>query len=140
MATTTYLSNPDVTIATVNLRDQCTAATLTRTVEALESTAFGDTARFNVGGLENNELTLTLYMSYAATETYATLASLVGTQCNVLVSPAAPATPNTYSPTNPGFILTGTYLESLPVINATMGELSTIDITFTGGSYSVDVS
>jgi hypothetical protein len=140
MATTTYLSNPDVTIATVNLRDQCTAATLTRTVEALESTAFGDLARFNVGGLENNELTLTLYMSYAATETYATLASLVGTQCNVLVSPQAPTTPNTYSATNPGFILTGTYLESLPVINATMGELSTIDITFTGGSYSVDVS
>ena len=140
MATTTYLSNPDVTIATVNLRDQCTAATLTRTVEALESTAFGDIARFNVGGLENNELTLTLYMSYAATETYATLASLVGTQCNVLVSPQAPTTPNTYSATNPGFILTGTYLESLPVINATMGELSTIDITFSGGSYSVDVS
>ena len=140
MATTTYLSNPDVTIATVNLRDQCTAATLTRTVEALESTAFGDIARFNVGGLENNELTLTLYMSYAATETYATLASLVGTQCNVLVSPQAPTTPNTYSATNPGFILTGTYLESLPVINATIGELSTIDITFSGGSYSVDVS
>jgi hypothetical protein len=140
MATTTYLSNPDVTIATVNLRDQCTAATLTRTVEALESTAFGDTARFMSAGLENNELTLTLYMSYAATETYATLASLVGTQCNVLVSPQAPTTPNTYSATNPGFILTGTYLESLPVINATMGELSTIDITFTGGSYSVDVS
>ena len=140
MATTTYLSNPDVTIATVNLRDQCTAATLTRTVEALESTAFGDLARFNVGGLENNELTLTLYMSYAATETYATLASLVGTQCNVLVSPQAPTTPNTYSATNPGFTLTGTYLESLPVINATMGELSTIDITFTGGAYTVDVS
>jgi hypothetical protein len=140
MATTTYLSNPDVTIATVNLRDQCTAATLTRTVEALESTAFGDLARFNVGGLENNELTLTLYMSYAATETYATLSTLVGTQVTVIVSPAAPATPGTYSATNPGFTLTGTYLESLPVINATMGELSTIDITFTGGLYSVDVS
>ena len=140
MATTTYLSNPDVTIATVNLRDQCTAATLTRTVEALESTAFGDTARFMSAGLENNELTLTLYMSYAASETYASLASLVGTQVTVIVSPAAPATPGTYSATNPGFTLTGTYLESLPVINATMGELSTIDITFTGGAYTVDVS
>ena len=103
MATTTYLSNPDVIIATVNLRDQCTSAVLTQTVEALESTAFGDVARFMSPGLQNNELTLTLYMSYAATETYATLASLVGTQCNVLVSPQAPTTPNTYSATNPGF-------------------------------------
>ena len=140
MATTTYLSNPDVLIATVSLRDQCTSATLTQTVEALESTAFGDVARFMSPGLQNNELTLTLYMSYAATETYASLKDLVGTQCNVLVSPAAPTAPNTYSATNPGFILTGTYLESLPVINATMGELSTIDITFTGGAYSVDIS
>jgi hypothetical protein len=140
MATTTYLSNPDVIIATVNLRDQCTAATLTRTVEALESTAFGDTARFMSGGLENNELTLTLYMSYAATETWATLNTLTGTQVTVIVSPQAPATPGTYTSTNPGFTLTGTYLESLPVINATMGELSTIDITFTGGLYSADIS
>jgi hypothetical protein len=124
----------------VSLRDQCSAATLTRTVEALESTAFGDLARFYVGGLEANELTLTLYMSYAASETYATLASLVGTQFNVTVSPAAPSVPGTYTATNPGFILTGAYLASLPVINATMGELSTIDITIQGGSYSVDVS
>jgi hypothetical protein len=124
----------------VSLRDQCSAATLTRTVEALESTAFGDLARFYVGGLEANELTLSLYMSYAASETYATLASLVGTQFNVIVSPAAPSTPGTYSATNPGFTLTGAFLSSLPVINATMGELSTIDITIQGGSYSVDVS
>ena len=139
--TSTYLSNPDVLInGTVSLRDQCSAATLTRTVEALESTAFGDLARFYVGGLESNELTLTLYMSYAASETYATLSSLVGTQFNVTVSPAAPTTAGTYSATNPGFILTGCYLAALPVLNATMGELSTIDITIQGGSYSVDVS
>jgi len=140
MATTTYLSNPDVLINAVSLRDQCSAATLTRTVEALESTAFGGTARVYTGGLEANELTLSLYMSYAATETYATLASLVGTQFNVIVSPSAPETPGTYSATNPGFTLTGAYLASLPVINATMGELSTIDITIQGGVYSADVS
>jgi hypothetical protein len=141
MATTTYLSNPDVLInGTVSLTDQCSAATLTRTVEALESTAFGGTARVYTGGLEANELTLSLYMSYAASETYATLASLVGTQFNVTVSPAAPSVAGTYTATNPGFILTGCYLASLPVINATMGELSTIDITLQGGVYSVDVS
>jgi hypothetical protein len=138
--TTTYLSNPDVIINGVSLRDQCSAATLTRTVEALESTAFGDLARFYVGGLQANELTLTLYMSYAAAETYATLQSLVGTQFDVVVSPAKPATAGTYSPTNPGFSLEDAYLASLPVINATMGELSTIDITIQGGSYTVDES
>jgi len=136
MATTTYLSNPVVTVNSVDLTDQCSAATLTRTVEALESTAFGGTARVYTGGLENNELTVTLYMSYAASETYATLAALVGTQTNVQVQPTSGAE----SATNPKFILTGAYLETLPVLNASLGELSTIDITFRGGTYSVDVT
>jgi hypothetical protein len=133
MATATYLSNPVVTVNSVDLSDQCSAATFTRTIEALEATAFGDVARKYVGGLEANEVTLTLYMSYAAAETYATLSGLVGTSTNLTVKPV---TGNT-SPTNPLVTITGAFLESLPVVNATMGELSTIDITFTGGAYTV---
>ena len=136
MATTTYLSNPVVTVNSVDLSDQCTAATLTRNIEALEATAFGDTSRKYVGGLANDELTLTLYMSYASSETYATLKSLVGTTTTVRVQPSAPPD----SATNPGLILTGAYLESLPVLNASLGELSTIDVTFTGGVFSEDTS
>ncbi len=136
MPTTTYLSNPVVKINNVDLTDQCSAATLTRTVEALESTAFGGTARVYVGGLENNELTVTLYMSYAAGETYATLKDLVGTQMVVRVQP----TSGVDSETNPGFILTNSYLESLPVMNASLGELATIDLTFRGGTYSADTT
>lgn len=133
MATATVLSNPVVTVNSVDLSDQCTAATINRTVEALESTAFGDTGRKFTGGLQNNEVTLTLYMSYASSETYATLASLVGTTTNIEIKAASGA----LSATNPNFIISGCYLETLPVINATMGELATIDITFTGGTYSV---
>lgn len=136
MATSTYLSNPVVTVNSVDLSDQCTAATLTRRVDALESTAFGDSDRKYVSGLGNHELTLSLYMSYAATETYATLSGLVGTTTTVVVKPASGAD----SATNPGFTLTGTFLAELPVINATMGELSTIDITFQGGVYSADTT
>jgi hypothetical protein len=142
MATSTLLSNPKVQIGAaigtlVDLTDQATAATLTRTVEALEDTAFGTGSRTYVGGLENNELTVTLFMSYAATETYASLSALVGTQCTVKVNPAYGSAD---SATNPGFILTNTYLESLPVINSSLGELATVDLTFTGGVYSVDVT
>jgi hypothetical protein len=136
MATLTILSNPKVVIATVDLSDQCTAATLTRTIEALEDTAFGSTARTYTGGLENNELTVTMYMSYAATETYATLSTLVGTKMTVIVNPTSAVD----SATNPGFTLTNTYLEALPVINASLGELQTVDLTFTGGTYSADVT
>jgi hypothetical protein len=131
MATSTYLANPSlVEINSVDLSDQCTSATLTNVIEALEQTAFGSTARTYTAGLANNEVTLTLYMSYAAAETYATLNTLVGTRTTVKIRPGAGGA----SATNPTLTLTDCYLESLPVANMALGELSTIDITLTGGT------
>ena len=133
MATSTYLSNPVVTVNSVDLTDQATAATFTHRFDQLEATAFGDTDRKFVKGLGNHEVTISLYMSYASAETYATLAALVGTATTVKVKPVDA----TASATNPEFVLTGAFLAELPVANATMGELSTLDITFVGGVYSV---
>lgn len=136
MATSTYLSNPVVTVNSVDLSDQCTAATFTHRFDQLENTAFGDTERKYTSGLGNHEVTLSLYMSYAAAETYATLSSLVGTTTTVIVKPAT----GSEGATNPGFTLTGAFLAELPVINATLGELSTVDVTFVGGAYTVDTT
>ena len=136
MATSTYLSNPTCTINSVDLQDQCHAATLTVKYDALESTAFGGTSRVFTAGLGDHEFTVELYMSYAASETYATLAALVGTATTVTIKP----TSGTTGATNPAFTLTGSYLESLPVIDAKLGELSTISLTFKGGVYSVAVA
>jgi len=135
MATSTYLSNPVVTINAVDLTDQVTSAVLTQVIEALESTAFGTSSRVYTAGLANNSLTVTLYNSYATSETYATLKALVGTQFNVTVKPTSGAT----SATNPIHTLTGTYLETLPLVNGQLGALDQIDITFTGGVYSVAI-
>jgi hypothetical protein len=135
MATSTYLSNPKVTVNSVDLTDQTSSAVLTRVIEALESTAFGSSSRVYTSGLENSTLTVTLYNSYAVTETYATLKALVGTQTNVTLQPTSAAT----SATNPVHTLTGAYLETLPLVNGQLGALDTIDITFTGGVYSVAI-
>jgi hypothetical protein len=136
MPTALYLSNPQVTIAGTDMSDQCTAATFTRVNESLEQTSFGSTARSYTSGLQNNEVTVTMYQSYAASETYDILKSLVGTTTTVIIKPTTAAD----GPTNPGFTLTGCYLETLPIVNASLGELSTVDITFTGGVYTADVT
>ena len=141
MATSTYLSNPTVKIGTaigtiVDITDQVSAATLTVTAEALEDTAFGSTSRTMTAGLYSNSLTLTVYASYAASESYAVLAPLLGTKCVVKVNPTSAGD----SATNPGFILTDTYFSSLPVVNASLGELSVYEIELQGGTYSVDVT
>ena len=136
MATSTYLSNPVVTINAVDMTDQCTSAVFTRMIESLEATAFGQTNRSYVGGLENSTLTVTMYNSFAASETYATLKTLVGTQVTVKVKPTSAAT----SATNPESTLTAAYMESLPIVNAQLGSLDVIDIVFTGGAYSVAIA
>lgn len=135
MATSTILSNPVVTVNSVDLSDQCTAATFTERYAELTATAFGDTANKYVKGLGDHEVTLTLYMSYAASETYATLKGLVGTTTTVVVKPAT----GVDSATNPGFTLSGAFLSELPH-NFALGELSQIDIVFHGGVYSEDVT
>jgi hypothetical protein len=133
MATSVYLSNPNVTINSVDLRDQCTSATLNYVYEQLETTAFGDTARkfgaSAVTSLQNNSVEVELYQSYAGSETEATIYGLVGIQTTILLAPAT----GIASATNPIYTLTGAYLESHTPINASLGELSTITLTFTGG-------
>ena len=133
MATSVYLSNPNVTINSVDLRDQCTSATLNYVYEQLETTAFGDTARkfgaSSVTSLQNNSVEVELYQSYAGSETEATIYGLVGIQTNIVLAPAT----GMASATNPIYTLTGAYLESHTPINASLGELSTITLTFTGG-------
>jgi len=135
MATSTILSNPVVTVNSVDLTDQCTAATFTERYAELTATAFGDLANKYTKGLGDHEVTLDLYMSYAASETYATLKSLVGTVTTVVVKPAV----GDDSATNPGFTLTGAFLAELPH-TFTMGELSTVSVTFHGGEYTEDVT
>lgn len=139
MATTTLLSNPHVLINAVNMSDQCTAANFSINYSQLTATAFGSVDSTYVKGLGDHSLTLSFYGSFAASETWASLNALVGTTFTVIVSPEAPATPGTYSATNPGMTLTGTFLASLPVAFA-LGELNTMDIVCTGGVYSLDIS
>ena len=139
MATVTYLSNPTVTVTSpsaMTLTDHCSAATLTLTAEALENTAFGQTSRTFTAGLYSNELTLTLFQSYGATEVETMLNTLFGVASTLVISPAGAVE----SASNPEYTLTGCYLETVTPIMATVGELSVVEATFKGGSFVRDVT
>ena len=139
MATSTYLSQPALTINAVDLTDQCTSATLTQVQKSENSSTFGSNDSFYVTGMTDHTFEVELFMSYAASETWATLQNLVGTQTTVTISPTAAglATP---SATAPKFTLTNCYLEELPLIDASLGDLSAITLTFQGGTLTTAVS
>jgi hypothetical protein len=141
MATSTFLSNATINISqgmtTTDLSDQANAVTVTIGQTGLDATAFGDTGTRMVGGLQTVEVSMTLFLSYGATEVEGVLASCVGTGTTVLtISPSG----TTESATNPEYIITNCMLESFTPINSTVGELATVEVTFTGGTWVRDVT
>ena len=138
MATTTYLSNPAVKIGAVDLSDQCTAATLTVGFDELETTAFGDTGHKFTKGLQTVEVTMTLFASYDTAEVEATLYDVLGDgNTTVVIAPVYTTTP---AATNPIWTITNAMLSSFTPINATVGELSQFEVTFTGGTWDRDIT
>lgn len=140
MATTTFLGNATINLTvgatTTDLSDNCSKCEISLTKEALESTAFGGTARVYVAGLEANEVTLTLFNSYGAGEIEAILYSAWGVASTLVISPSG----TSESASNPEYTITNTYLEKITPISSTVGELSVVEAVFKGGSSARDIT
>lgn len=137
MATTVHLTNPTVSINSVDLSDQCSSATVTIGYDSLEKTAFGSTGRTFTKGLQAVEVTLTLFLSYGASEVEATLFAELGEgDTTVSINAATGAE----SASNPHFDFTNMMLASYTPINGGVGELSTVEVTLTGGTFARDIT
>lgn len=142
MATTTFLSNATVNLTqgatSYDLSDQASTVTITVGNEALETTAFtssgSPTGRSYTAGLQSVEVSLTLYLSYGSSEVEDALAACVGKSSTLVISPSG----TTESATNPEYTITGAYLENFTPVNSNIGELATVEVTFTGGTWSRD--
>jgi hypothetical protein len=145
MATATFLSNATINITqgatTYDLSDQANACTITVGVDALESTAFGDTGHRFVAGLQSVEVSIDFFLSYggsgATSEVETALAAMVGLGTTTLViSPSG----TTETASNPEYTITNAMLENFTPINSTVGELATVTATFTGGTWARDIT
>lgn len=141
MATTTFLSNATVNITgsggAVDLSDQVQSVSLSLGYAPLEATAMGDTGQKFVKGLQSVEVSMTMFLSYGASEVEATLYDVVnGGTATLVISPSG----TTESSTNPEYTITGCFLESFTPINSTAGELATAEVTFTGGTWARDIT
>jgi hypothetical protein len=141
MATTTFLSNATVNITqgvtVYDVSDQCTAFSLTVGQEELDATAFGDTGRKMVGGLQSIEVSMTLLLSYGSGEVEAMLADIIGKgTTTVVASPSG----TTESATNPEYTLNNVMFSTASVINSTVGELATVELSGTAGTWARDIT
>jgi hypothetical protein len=136
VATTTHLTNPVVTIGTTDFSDQCTSASISIGFDSLESTAFGDNGRKYVKGLQAIEVTLTLFLSYGASEVEQILWDELGEGDTTV---KLKAKTGSEGPANPEYTISNMMLSSFTPINGSFGELSTVEVTFTGGTFARDI-
>jgi hypothetical protein len=137
MAATTYLSQPaSLTIAGVQLSDQCSAVTLTLGQNPLTSTAFGDTGERMVGGLQTVEGTITLYVDYGNNSVENTVAGEIGAGDTEIVMRKDAGAPGA---SNPEWTISNTMIANYP-ITYTVGELQVMEVAFSGGSFVRDVT
>lgn len=145
MATTTFLSNATINITqgatTYDLSDQANQITLTVGQDSLDATAFGDLGYKYVGGLKSVDVSITLFLSYGGTgatsEVETAMANVVGQGTTTLViSPSG----TSESATNPEYTITNAMLANFTPINGAVGELSTVTLNFTGGTWARDIT
>ena len=130
MATTTFLNNTlVVTLNSVDISDQVTAATINQAFDELETTTMGSLSHTFVAGLESSTVTLDFLNSYAASEVATTLQSAYGTTVALTIKPTSAA----ISATNPEFQTT-ILVNNLTPVSGSVGDLSTQSITFTCNS------
>jgi hypothetical protein len=137
MATTTYLSQPaELKIATVDLTDQASSISFTLGSNPLTSTAFGDLGERMVPGLQTVEGTITLYVSYGASEVEGVIAGQIGLGTTTIVVKKGSGA---IAADNPEWTISNTMIANYP-ITYTVGELQVMEISFSGGTWVRDIT
>jgi hypothetical protein len=131
--TTTFLSNATVVVeqgvTTYTLTGQVSAVSLTLGYASLDAKAMGDTGEKYVGGLQTVEGTITCYLDYGASGVAEAIADIVGKgDTNVTITPAGGGD---------SYEITGTMFANAPIVAGAVGELSTTELSFTGGTWAV---
>jgi hypothetical protein len=125
-----FLSNGVVvTLASVDLSDHVTSATINRVFEELEVTAMGDSSRRYAKGLETSTVTLDFLNDTAAGEVLQTLQTNWGTTVALTLKQTNAA----ISAANPEYQTT-ILVNNTTDINGAVGDISTQSITFTCNS------
>jgi len=123
-----FLNNKvGVKVNSVDLSDHVSAVTINRQFNELEVTAMGDSGVKRVAGLEDSSVTISFYNDTASSNVLATLQAAYGTNVTCVFlqdkSAAVSATNKLYTAT--------CLVNNLTDINGAVGDLGTIDVTWT---------
>jgi hypothetical protein len=115
----------DITIGGTDFSDSLAAVTLDVSREQLEITAFGDSARRYIGGLQDSSVTLSFHQDFATGSVDETLWSNLGGTVAIVIKPTSGAV----SSSNPSFSFNALCVQTTP-FSSNVGDLATQDVTW----------
>jgi hypothetical protein len=123
-------STVGVKIATVDISDHVSSATLTQTFDELEISALGDLAHRFTKGLESSTLSLDFFNDFAASQITTLLQTNYGTTVTAVLIPVKGTA---VSATNPLYTVS-ILINNLTPINGDVASINNSSITFTCNS------
>jgi len=123
-------STVGVKIATVDISDHVSSATLTQNFDELEITALGDLSHKFTKGLEASTLTLDFFNDFAASQITTLLQTNYGTTVTAVLIPTKGTA---VSATNPLYTVS-ILINNLTPINGDVASINNSSITFTCNS------
>lgn len=119
------LTDVAVLVNSVDLSDHVASVEVSTVFDEVETTAYGDSGRTRIAGLEDSSISLTFHQDYEAASVDATIAPLVGGTAPFEIYPAG----TTIGATNPKY--SGTVLiTEWPGLNGAVGDLASVDVTW----------
>jgi hypothetical protein len=114
-----------ITVAGVDFSTNLNSVELSQEADDLETTAFGQSWRSRIGGLNNASITLNFMQDFAAGSVDAILSPLLATLATVVIKP----TSGTVTATNPSYTMTALVTQYSPFASS-VGDIATLSVTW----------
>ena len=119
------LTDAKVTINSVNLSDHIASVTIDEKTDIVETTAFSNSAKTRVAGLQDHNVTLEFHQDFAASNVEATIYPLLGQATTVAIVPTSSAV----TTSNPSYTFSAVVAEWQP-LKGGIGQLATASVTW----------
>jgi hypothetical protein len=119
------LTNASVTFASTDISSFVSSVTLSTSLDVVDTTSFGNTARTRVAGLADNQITVEFFQDFASGQLESVVFPTIGTSSAMIIKPVAGST----TATNPSYSFNALVSEWQPLSGA-VGELATASVTW----------
>ena len=119
------LTNASVTFASTDVSSYVSSVTLSSSLDVVDTTSFGNTARTRVAGLADNQVTVEFFQDFGSGLLESIVYPTIGTSAAMVIKPVAGST----TATNPSYSFNALVSEWQPLSGA-VGELATASVTW----------